>query len=80
MRKINRYGMGEMADLALLIAIAAIVPVRGKLECKTQHRNGEENSYKASSCVAGHVSAYPIENRTLDAVSRAIVTHKLSHI
>lgn len=49
MRKVNGYGMGEVANLALLVVIVAVVPVRGKLEGKTQHGNGQQDRYNPST-------------------------------
>ncbi|HUJ32943.1 MAG TPA: hypothetical protein VLY23_16805 [Candidatus Acidoferrum sp.] len=53
-RQADRYRVRKMANLALLIAGGAVVPVPGGFEGESQHCRHKENREQALCCFARH--------------------------
>jgi hypothetical protein len=55
MRQVNGYGVGKMADPAMLLIFKLIVPVAGSLECEGQYEYGHHNGHNSVCYPPPHV-------------------------
>jgi hypothetical protein len=57
MRQVNRYGVGKMADPAMLLVFELIVPVPSGLEGERQNERSHQNSYDPECYSPSHISS-----------------------
>jgi len=57
MRKVDSYGMGKMADPAMLLIFELIVPVAGGLEGERQYECSHYNCHNPICCSPSHVQS-----------------------
>jgi hypothetical protein len=74
MREVNGYGVGEMADPAVLLVFELIVPVAGGLKGERQYERSHQNSYDSECYSPTHIQPSTPLRRYLDATTEANVT------
>ena len=57
MREVNGYGVGKMADPAVLLVFELIVPVPGGLKGERQYERSHQNSYDSECHSPTHISS-----------------------
>jgi hypothetical protein len=55
MRQVNDYGVGKMADPAVLLVFELIVPVTGGLKGERQNERSHQNSYDSECYSPTHI-------------------------
>ena len=75
MRQVNGYGVGKMADPAVLLVFELIVPVARGLKGERQNERSHQNSYDSECYSPTHIQPeHPSHRCYLDATTGESVT------